>query len=71
MTFAAARRGYRPAEVDRYLEDIAAQLRTQGRVKGGPLSAAGFRLGPRGYDTVQVDAFLQEISSRLGAGDAG
>jgi DivIVA domain-containing protein len=50
--FAVVRRGYDPAEVDRFVQDAAA---------GGAGEVPRFAVVRRGYDCAQVDAYVAAL----------
>jgi DivIVA domain-containing protein len=60
--FREARRGYRPADVDAFLDRLA-EAADRGEDLTGLVREASFREGKRAYDTAEVDAFLARATA--------
>jgi DivIVA domain-containing protein len=61
-------RGYNEAEVDDFLDRVAATLDGEDEVTAADVRVAAFSkapLGKRGYDQAEVDAFLRNVESTL------
>jgi DivIVA domain-containing protein len=61
VTFHPARRGYKPQEVDAFIEQVALAV-ARGEPVGPLLEAAAFREVKRdGYSSAEVDAFIERV----------
>ena len=62
--FSVTRRGYDPAEVHAYLEDIAAACALGTPIDTALIENRTFRVVKRGYDRVEVHKFLYQLANR-------